>query len=349
MGHFLSAKFVGAKVEEFGLGFPPRLWSVKFGDTVYSLNLIFFGGFVKILGEDEKEENSALITSDSLASKTLRQQALVIISGVSFNWLLAWLIFFISFMAVGLPTASSMLKSGLDGRGQIVIDEIIPYSPAEQAGLSSGDIIVAVAQEEEKLIGADLNIESFVNFLEKEEEVLFTISYLRDGEEKDISLSPIKISGYDRPLIGLIFESSVERLGFFNALKESLILTFTLTVSILIAIISLIAGLFVGDLSITEAVYGPIGIVGVVGQASQVGFFNLLFLVAIISINLAIINLLPFPALDGGRLLFIAVEGLSGRALPRKIVNTINWAGLILLLIIMILVTYGDIWRIFGS
>lgn len=348
MGHFLSAKLVGAKVEEFGLGFPPRIWSIKFGDTIYSLNLIFFGGFVKILGEDEVEEEKKLITADSLASKTLWQQALVIVAGVSFNWLLAWIIFLISFMAVGLPTASSILQSGLDGSGEITISDIIPYSPAEQIGLMSGDKIIAVNFLGEDLSGPDLNIESFINFLDEGEESQFTISFIRDEEVKEVVLSPIKISGYDRPLVGLIFDSSVERLSFFPALRESLVLTFKLTISILIAIISLVAGLFVGDLSITEAVYGPIGIVGVVGQASQMGFFNLLFLIAVISINLAIINLLPFPALDGGRLLFIAIEGFWGKALPRRIVNTINWAGLILLLTIMILVTFGDLWRIFG-
>lgn len=345
-GHFIVAKRSGIRVDEFGFGFPPRLFGVKKGETTYSLNLLPFGGFVKIFGEnpDEKSTNG-VSASRSLTSKSKLTQAAVLGAGVVCNLLLAWLLISSGFM-VGMPVSTS---SGLKvtSEARLLITAVSSGSPAEQARLKSGDEIVSLAATRGGSLKT-LSPENVQQFVVAHGAETLTLTYRRAGQDEPraVTLKPVSGLVEGRPAIGISMDRvAFAKLPFLSALFHGAELTARLTLATALGLWQLIVAVFAGQ-NVLGNITGPVGLVGLVADAAGLGFVYLLSFTAFISINLAVLNLLPFPALDGGRLLFLLLEKIKGSPIRPRIANALNLAGFGLLLLLMAVVTYGDIRRL---
>jgi regulator of sigma E protease len=351
-GHFFTAKKFGIRVDEFGFGFPPKLFGIKKGETEYTFNLLPLGGFVKIFGENPDEENTTGPDAGrSFVNKPKWQQAIVLFAGIFANFLLAWLLFSIGFMT-GLPTSVGGEISGSKLENiNLVVTSVVSKSSAEKAGLKIGDKIVSVTHTHTKIEIHKITelspsaLKAFVVAHEPGEDI--DIGYLR-GKDTEINMAQVVVGGTkDEPVIGISMdEIGTAKLPFFTAIFEGLRLTWFMTKSTTVGLYTLISEAVRGKGSFA-AVTGPVGMVGIVGDAYQFGFVYLLSFAALISINLAIINLLPFPALDGGRLFFLLIEKIKGSRLNPKVANTANMIGFSLLLLLMAFITYHDIVKLF--
>jgi regulator of sigma E protease len=349
-GHFIVAKKSGIRVDEFGIGFPPKALTLsKKGETEYTLNWLPLGGFVKIFGENPNEESiSGPDSARSFVNKPKIIQAAVLIAGVFFNLLFAWFLFWITFM-VGVPTAlyEEEIPTARDVR--LIVSEVLPESPAALAGLQNGDEIASLQFENTRI--ENLTPTSVTEFVSAHERDVLSAEIIRGDEKLTLSVEPVPglISAEpERPAIGIAMGLvGLVRYNPFIAVWESLKYTVQMTSLIGGAIVSFFAEALTFQANFSE-VAGPVGIVGMVGDASAMGFVFLLNFTAFISINLAIINLLPFPALDGGRLLFVIIEKIKGSPIRPKVANILNTAGFAFLILLMILVTYNDVLRLFG-
>ncbi|HEY0221183.1 MAG TPA: M50 family metallopeptidase, partial [Candidatus Paceibacterota bacterium] len=325
-----------------------KIWSKKFGGTLYTLNAIPFGGFVKIFGEDaHSEEITEENKKNSFVYKPKWIQAAVLVAGVSMNIIFAWLCVSLGFM-IGLPSPTDYSGFGKVTDPKLVITEVLPESAAHIAKLLPGDQILRVVTT----VG-DVD-EAHANLLpEKVKEVIqkstgdIEITYKRgDLPEDTVSVTPkydpetkTRLAGIAMDTMGLL------KLSPPLALLEGLRTTYLLTEQTVIGLFGFIVGIFTFTSDFSQ-VSGPVGIAGVVGQASDLGFVYLLMITTLISINLAIINLLPFPALDGGRLLFVFIEAISRKTISPKFVKITNTVGFVLLLILMLVVTGHDILKL---
>ncbi len=345
-GHFIVAKKSDVRVDEFGLGFPPKLYGKKFGETEYTINAIPFGGFVKIFGENPDEESiSGPDASRSLVKKPRYIQAFVIAAGILFNILLAWILISWGFM-IGLPSSIDSIPPGASFENpRVTLMQVLTGSPAEKAGLRTGDRLESLKTSTQT--AGNLTVEETQNFIALHGKNEITISYQRGKEQKTTTVIPEQGIIPDKAAIGISLDMIGNvRLPIHRALFEGAKLTTTLTSATAVAILGFIKTLFVGQGNFGD-VMGPVGIVktGIVGSAIDFGFVYLLMLTALISINLAIINLIPFPALDGGRLLFLFIEALKGSPISPRIANAANGVGFVLLMLLMVLITYHDIMR----
>lgn len=346
-GHFFTAKKFGIRVDEFGFGFPPKLFGIKKGETEYSLNLLPIGGFVKIYGENPNEENINGVDKDrSFVNKPKYVQALVLFAGIFMNFVLAWFLFSIGFMS-GMPMSVQSTPVGYQLKDvNLVVVSVLPKSPAEISGLKSGDKIVSVKSAKDTL--ENINPDSFKEFIVSHPKKEIELGYTR-GKDKNINLIKItpSIETSIKPSIGISMdEIGIAKLPFFIALWEGLKLdafVFKETVS---GLYHLIADGIQGKGSFA-AVTGPVGMVSIVGDAYKFGFAYLLSFAALISVNLAVINLIPFPALDGGRLFFLLIEKIKGSPINTKFANIANTVGFVILIGFMLIVTYHDIVKLF--
>lgn len=343
LGHFLAAKRAGVRVDEFGIGFPPRLFQRKIGETVYSINAFPIGGFVKIFGEDpDKESIEGVDAGRSISRKPRLVQAWIISAGVIFNLILAWILISAGFM-IGLPYSAEDSKySARIEDSRLTITRILPLSPAESAGLSGGDVIVKLSS------GKDVvNNPSAItaqNFIGSHEEVEVTVR--RGNEVKTVIVDAAEGLVNGKRAIGVSLDSvGTLKLPPHEAVVMGFTTTVFLTHAMTVGILEFFKNVFIGQGSLA-GIAGPVGIVGIVQDASGLGFVHVLTLTAIISINLAIINLLPFPALDGGRLLFLGIEAIKRSPIKPSIVNTINGIGFLILVAFMVFVTFHDIMKL---
>lgn len=344
LGHFLVAKKAGIRVDEFGIGFPPRIAGIKRGETVYSINLIPFGGFVKIFGEQITEE--AITGPDSERSfihKSRSWQAAVLVAGVFFNMLFAWLLISLGFI-IGLPTPIDHESFGEVKDAHLVITNIVPESPAADAGIKPGDVVTKIVAGEIEFLPSGAHEAS--RFIEEHQEMPLEFSFLRGEEVLTVTVEPEEGIIEGRRAVGVMMDMiGTLKLNPYLALIEGARTTANLTAAISLGLVDFIGQIVTGRADFAQ-VAGPIGIAGLVGDASRLGIVYLLSFVAFISIHLAIINLVPFPALDGGRLLFVAIEGLTKKKIPPKVFNWVNAIGFALLLLLMLVVTYQDILRL---
>ena len=345
-GHFIAAKKAGVRVDEFGVGFPPRLLKKQIGETTYSLNAFPVGGFVKIFGENPDEESiNGKDSSRSFIHKPKFVQAWIISAGIIFNLLLAWLLISLGFM-MGMPFSAQDEKYGERVTDvSLTITQVLPDSPAAKAGIKSGDRIVALYGNGDAL--EDPTIESTKEFIGAHSDITF--AYLRNKEIKAVEVLPIDGVVSGQKGIGISMDTAgTLKLPVYEAVYVGSLATVNMTESTALGLLHFFKNLFTGNAAFSE-VAGPVGIVGIVSDASEQGLVNLILLTALISINLAIINLLPFPALDGGRLLFILIEAIKGSPIRPVVANTANGIGFILLILLMVVVTYHDIVRLLHS
>lgn len=345
LGHFFVAKWSGMKVEEFGVGYPPKVAGRKWGETEYTLNALPFGGFVRIFGEDDTDAASPR----AFSARPRILQALTLVAGIAMNLLLAYVL--ISGMLVaGTPRALSDEEIARAPDAAVVIAGVLPGSPAETAGFKQGDKLLRT--EDVSGIGVITSAEGFTNSLSgpRETDGPYTFVVERDGVEQKLLAEPVAgvISGDpERRALGVSLATvGTVSVPWYKAPIEGAVLTWELTKQIGIGLLSFFGSVFTLSADL-EQVSGPVGIAGAVGSAYDQGLTELLTITALISINLALINLLPIPALDGGRLLFVIIESIIRRPIPTGFVRGVNLAGFAFLILLMVVVTASDIFKIF--
>lgn len=341
-GHFIVAKLTGMRVDEFAIGFPPKLFSRKRGETEYSLNALPLGGFVRIYGEDP----AALSEGDTdraraFGARPKWAQALVLIAGVTMNWIFAWFLLVV-IMLVGVPT---QIEEGDASNNSVVyISSVLEGSPADTV-LPPQSKLIKVESGETTLL--PILPSTFSDFVASRAGETIDITYQDvSGAENTVSIIPqtgvIKDSP-DRAALGVsmsLVETIQKPLG--TALVDASVQTWTMTKTIVVGFGQLITG----QVSLNQ-VSGPVGIAGIVGDAAAVGLTTLLYLTAFISVNLAVINLLPIPALDGGRLVFVAIEAITRRPIPPVWASRVNLVGFAALMLLMLVATVSDISKLF--
>jgi len=354
-GHFVTARKFGAKAEEFGLGFPPRAigiykstgggWKKVYGsrevsdaaDTIYSLNWLPLGGFVKIKGEDGENTDS-----DSFVSRKMWQKVIILIAGVSMNIVLAFVLISIGYM-IGFPQAiGDDISGGKVINPQIQVVDLLDNSVATKAGIKSGDIITGIDGIKFK------NFTALQKYVDENVGNELDYEVQRGYEKKEFKMTPEIRKETERGGVGIsIVEMGTVKYSFFRSIWEGLKTTIFITWMIILAFFGLIRDLIMGS-GVGAEVAGPVGIATITGQAARLGFAHLLQFTALLSINLAIINILPIPALDGGRLLFLAVEKIKGSPVKRETEALIHNIGFILLMILILVVTFKDVSKYSG-
>ncbi|MDD3607779.1 MAG: RIP metalloprotease RseP [Candidatus Moranbacteria bacterium] len=356
-GHFLVAKRNGVGAEEFGFGFPPRIvgfyqdennkrriiWGNKEVDqikrkadaTVYSINLIPIGGFVKITGEDGSNKDNP----KSFASQGVWTRFKILFAGVGMNFILGILLLAFAFQ-LGLPEAVD--DSVLDDQAKVQIGQVVKNSPAENLGIEMGDeLFSVVAGEKEEKINST---EQFQNIIAQNAGKEIILNIKRPGQEEIIEKKVVirETAPEGEGLLGVVLVKTIfKQYGFF----ESFWLAVKTEFAIIIAILSFIGDFFVKLFTNqpTQAdVTGPVGIAILTGQVARLGLAYVLQFAAMLSINLAIINLLPLPALDGGRILFLGVEKIKGSPVSQKVEGIVHTAGFVFLITLMLFITVKD-------
>lgn len=322
LGHFLAARFFNVKVEEFGFGFPPKLFSKKIGETNYSLNLLPLGGFVRLLGETASAPVPEEEKHRSFANQSAWKRSAIIVAGVLMNFLLGWLIISsLYFFGTEQPIAATL---------------IVPNSPAEVAGLQVGD----------RFLGFESG-ERFVNFINENKGKVILLEINRYGENLIVQATPRADAKPDEGALGVgIAEAGFPKLPFLASIWNGLKTSLNIVVSIFTSLINLFVGLLTGQAPF-ESFVGPVGIFQVASQTGKLGFAYLWQLIGLISLNLMVLNIFPFPSLDGGRLAFIAVEKIKGSPVSQNRESLVHAAGFILLLLLMVAITIQDIIRLF--
>ena len=315
LGHFIAAKKMGVKVNEFAFGMGPTIWKKQKGETLHSIRLFPIGGFCAMEGEDEDSDEPR-----AFSNKKPWQKIVILAAGSFMNVLCAVLIMSLVVGIIGFTTTT--------------VDEVSKDSPAYEAGILSGDEIKSIDGSSIQQWG---DISKAVSDFEGES---ISVTVERGGEERQLSLVPA--AGEDgRYIIGITSDISHNP---FKAVIEGAKATWNMTVTMF----DTLAQLFTGKLG-ADNLSGPVGMVQMVSETSQYGFWYYGFLTALICLNLAIINLLPLPALDGGRIIFVLYTMLTGKQVSQKVEGTIHLVGLALLFTLMIYVTFNDVIRIFGS
>ncbi len=335
LGHFVMAKRAGMKVEEFGFGFPPRAFGFKpkNSDTTYSLNWIPFGGFVKIRGEDDNELNDA----GSFRSASFPAKVSVLVAGVFMNIILATVLFTI-INVVGYRVPIDEFSSSLRASDVAVdIVRISENSPAKMAGVMTGDRIVGYE-----------TVADFQKFVAQNAGSSIDLVLLRNENEIKVSLIPRKDPPSGEGALGIaLVKMGFVRYPWYEAGWRGIEDTWFGLKAIFFGFIGIIWNL-VSTGKAGADVAGPLGIAVFAGQAARSGFATLFQFVALISINLAVINIVPFPALDGGRLFFLIIEKIKGSPIPKKIEARLNSIGFILLLLLMLYITVRDVTKFFA-
>lgn len=330
-GHFIAAKKNGVLVEEFGIGFPPRLFSLKKGETVYSVNLIPLGGFVKVYGEEYHE--AVKNKKRAFIYKKPWQKASIIVSGIVGNFILSWIL--ISFLLTqGLPLPT----------GKVLVQQVQSGSPAQSSGLIKGDAIKnLVVQNKTYPLSSS---QELISLTKKIAGQTVTLIVERGKEERQITLLTRKNPPKGQGPLGVVITSYLEKkYSWYEAPFFGLLQTATITKQITTEIAK-IAYQAVRFQKPKIEVAGPIGIAQFTGQALQVGGNAVLELMALLSINLAVINIVPFPALDGGRLVFVLYEWVSRKRVSRNVEKYSHMIGLMVLLSLALIISVNDIIRI---
>jgi regulator of sigma E protease len=340
-GHFIAAKKTGMRVDEFGIGFPPKLFGVKKGETEYTFNALPIGGFVRIFGENPAAlEDTEEDKTRAFGSRPYWAQAVVLVAGVTMNVIFAWFLFLITFM-IGVPTAVQEAAAGPEAK--LYVASILPDSPL--AGeLPAGSSVLSLKTETSELTNPKPT--TFSEFIQGQVGVPVEIAYTFGDESGVVTVVPEAglIPGDEERVAVGVSLAMVETKSYtvWGAITASLQATYSGLINITVGLTTLLVDSIMGTADLSQ-VAGPVGIVGMVGDAATFGIVALLTFTAMISLNLAVINMLPIPALDGGRLLFVAIEAITRKPINPVWMGRVNLVGFAALMLLMILVTWSDI------
>lgn len=356
LGHFWTAKKFGLNPKEFGFGFPPRIWGIykdKEGkwkkvrgnkevtdnsDTVYSINWIPLGGFVNI-GEDEDSSEDP----NHFVNQKPWKRVVILSAGVTMNVFLAAVLLSIGLM-IGLPQSTENISSKAkvsDKKVQVI--EVLENSSASESGFKVGDVVLSLNNQEvhsdEELKQLTINSDN--------KELIYSIK--RGDEIIELKADKEVLNSEGDQGIGIgILNTGIVKYPWYLAIWEGLKTTLSLLWLIILAFISLFRDLFLGH-GISADLGGPVYIAKATGDVARMGLVYLMQFTALLSINLAVINFLPFPALDGGRVLFIIIEKLKGKPVKREVETAMHYIGFILLMILVLVVTFRDVLRLWNG
>lgn len=342
LGHFISAKKAGVKVEEFGFGFPPRILAFTKGETTYSLNAIPIGGFVKIFGEEGDENRST--NKRAFYNKPIWQRAIISVMGVIMNLIIAGILLSVVH-GIGIPSVVDSSQETNYKNVQIQIIEVAKNSPAEKAGIKMGDAIISLSFGNEKTSIEEIDeVQKFVAFHSGQE---ITMEIKRGSEILLKNITPRVNPPKDEGALGIAMSKiGLVSYPWYQAILKGFAATGRLFITMITLFYQLLKSLILNGKMIGE-VAGPVGIVVLTGQMVKLGIVYILQFTAILSINLALINILPFPALDGGRLLFLLIEKIKGRPIKFKTEKVANTLGFAILIGLMLIVTLRDVIKLF--
>ena len=328
-GHFIMAKKTGVHVLEFSIGMGPKIisWKRKNDPTNYSIRLLPIGGFCAMAGEVFEDGDKKLPKNKYMCNKKPYQRFLILVAGVTMNFILAFILFFMQ----GLIWGSSNQLS--------YIGTVTDNSPIDKVGIEEGDRVISIN-------GLKTNTWDKIQIaiaLKNDKDSYDFVIKKQDGSIKKYEVTPLKQKNEkneDVMLFGFGVGNKLNK-GIINSLKYSIIKFYSVISSMAIIIVKL----FSGSLGL-KSLAGPVGMYSVVGQSAKLGIQNLLYLTAYLSVNLGFINILPFPAFDGGRILFLVIEKIKGSPVNPKLENTIHTIGFVLLMILMLVITYQDVLRL---
>ncbi len=322
LGHFAAAKLTDMCVERFAIGFGPCLFKYKHGETEYSLRALPLGGFNDISGMEPANNTAG---ERGYCEKSIAARMIVILAGSFMNLILPIFIFFGIFFFSGVSTPSP----------EPVLGTVVAGHPAAQAGLLAGDRIISIE-------GTPVNTwQDIIALIKDADGKVLYIEYEREGKMQTANVTPSYNAQEKRSLIGVSASVTTYMPGFF----DSIVMAFSRTTTTLTMMLSMLAQIFTGTQQADLA--GPLGVAQIAGEAAQIGFVPLLTLTALLSLNLAIINLLPIPALDGGHFMVLVIEAVRGKPLSGKTMHYAQMFGISLLVLLMLYATKNDIMRIF--
>lgn len=332
LGHFLVARWVGVHVEEFGLGLPPQAWGKKIGKTIYSLNWLPIGGFVRLAGEDQLptgKPNPSLFWS-----RSKKERSAILIAGVFMNFALA------------VAITTGLLVTGVkEPTGRVHVERVLPGSPAEKAGLLEGDILLSISSSLISPISLTTP-RQLIDFVNSEKGNTIALEISRGGEALSVTAVPrVEVPPGEGPLGVAISDLELRKYTLVEAPGKALAINLTRGRDMLVSLGETVWKLITLQ-KLTADVAGPIGIAQVTGQAVKFGWQAVLEFASILSLNLAVLNILPIPALDGGRLLFVFIEKAIGRKVRPAFEKSTHQIGMIILLALIFLVSINDILRL---
>ena len=329
-GHFFIAKYFGLLVEEFGFGLPPRIWGKKIGETLYSFNWLPFGGFVRIFGESQKllmdvDGNTDLSVQNNLNrafyNQLIWRRALIVVAGVAMNFLLGWGLIAVVFW-IGIPQS-------------VLVTEIKEGGLAEIAGIQKGDQFIDYK-----------NVGEFTEFIERQKGQETSLGIQRAGKKILITITPRSAVPDGEGNLGIyIAEAGLPKSGFLKGITEGFLTSIKIVWTVFLGLIDLVIGVFT-DISILDRFVGPVGVVNAAIETTKLGLIPFIQLLAMLSLNLAVFNVIPVPALDGGRLLFLLIEKLKGSPLNPKTEVAVNGIGFAFLLLLILAITVKDIFTL---
>lgn len=316
-GHFIVAKLNGIYVKEFSLGMGPKLaqWGKK--DTRYSIRLFPIGGYVQMEGEDESSQNPR-----AFCNKGVLARMSVVFAGPLMNFVFAILFFMVAFMYFGTPDDDSVI-------GEVTVD-----GPAYEAGLEEGDIILAIDGN------AVSTWNDMVSYIQPASGETLRLEVERDGQNFETNIVPTYNEENGYGMIGIT--QHIEKANFLQSIKMGFVQTYEFTVLLIQSLYQMITGQLAVDIA------GPVGMVSIVGEYADTALMTLFLFTGMLSVNLGVLNLLPFPGLDGSRLVFLAIEGIRRKPVPSNKEAMIHFIGLVALMALMVVVTVNDIGRLVG-
>ena len=348
LGHYLVAKFFKIKVEEFGFGFPPRVFGKKIGETIYSINLLPIGGFVKLYGEDDAGGGSIKIKNQATSYKLqategelgrafyvrpLWQRITVVIAGVVMNFFLAVVLISTLFATVGVAVPTE----------KVIVNEVQSGSPAETSGMLAKDEILTVNSKDIK------SSEEFIKIVDESSGEQISLLILRGSEEIEISLTPrIEVPEGEGPIGVVITSIQIKKYSWLEAPFYGTLEALNFSRLIVTGLGGLVADLVTTGKA-PEGVAGPVGVAQLTGVVVQNGPVATLWFVSLLSLNLAVLNILPIPALDGGRFFFQIIELVTRKKVSPKYEGYAHAAGLVILLSLMVLITVFDVGRLISG
>lgn len=324
LGHFLVARRVDIRVDEFSIGFGPKVYSTQCGETTYSVRLLPAGGFVRMAGTDPEADD--MNDPRGFNRKSVLARMAVISAGPITNFIIASLLFTVMFGFLGVE------------RPSLTIAEVVPGKPAALAGLMAGDEIIRF--DDKPVRDWENLVDEISTSLGKE----VFIEIQRGSERIEVKMTPVANPGDpNRGFIGITPRLLVAKLSPWASIKQGLVYTFGVSFLFIKGVIDMLLRRIPADVA------GPVGIAKILGDAAKTGPRNLIYLIGILSANLGILNILPFPALDGSRLMFLGIEGVRHKPIDPEKENLIHFIGFSLLMLLAIFVTYMDILRISTS